>query len=69
MSWVLVVLIFTVPAGHGLADSTYRDRIELGPFQTEADCKAAIAHVRFDSFPRADDLSYDIHQVKCEKPK
>lgn len=66
-TYVLVVLIYTIPAGHGLADSTYRDRIELGPFQTEDDCKRAIPHVRFDSFPRTDDLSYDMHQTICEK--
>lgn len=65
--WVLVVLIFTVHAGHGLSDRTYRDRIEFGPFQTEADCRRSIPQVRFDSFPRAEDVSYDMHEVKCVK--
>lgn len=67
MNWVLVVLIFTLPAGHQIADRSYRDRVELGPFQTEADCKRAIPHVRFDSFPRTRDLSYDMHKVRCEQ--
>lgn len=67
MNWILVVLIWSIPNGHGLADASYRDRVELGPFQTEADCLRAIPHVRFDSFPRTDDLSYDMHQVMCVK--
>lgn len=66
-SWILVVMIFTLHDGHGLADRTYRDRVELGPFQTEADCKRSILHVRFWSFPRTQDLSYDMHEVRCEK--
>lgn len=67
MSWVLVVLIYTVTDGHRLSDASYRDRIELGPFQTQADCERARPHVRFNSFPRASDLSYDLHQTRCEK--
>lgn len=63
--YVLVVLIYTLAQGHGLSDRSYRDRIELGPFQTRADCEAAKPHVRFDSFPRTDDLSYDMHEVRC----
>lgn len=67
MTWVLVILIYTVPAGHALADRSYRDRIELGPFQTQADCLRTIPQVQFQSFPRTSDLSYDLHQTKCVK--
>ena len=67
MNWVLVILVFTIPSGHQLPDRSYRDRIELGPFQTEADCKRTIPQVRFESFPRTEDVSYDMHEVRCEK--
>lgn len=67
MNWVLVILVFTIHDGHRLADTSYRDRIELGPFQTEADCRRTISQVRFESFPRTEDVSYDMHEVRCEK--
>lgn len=65
--WVLVILIFTLQDGHSLSDRSYRDRIEIGPFQTKADCERSIPQVNFQSFPRLDDLSIDIHQVKCSR--
>lgn len=53
--------------GHKLADATYRDRVEIGPFQSLDDCKRSIPQVRFWSFPHAEDVSYDLHEVRCEK--